>query len=66
MLGKKGSSVRDIAVTINRRGFAPRHKTNTQKEHIMRIRDIIADLIGIICIFGIGYGLLLIGYGLGL
>lgn len=32
----------------------------------MRIRDIIADLIGIICIFGIGYGLLLIGYGVGL
>jgi hypothetical protein len=31
----------------------------------MRIRDIIADLIGVICIFGSGYGLLLLGHGLG-
>jgi len=32
----------------------------------MRIRDIITDLIGILCIFGGGYALLVIGYGLGL
>jgi hypothetical protein len=32
----------------------------------MRIRDIIADIIGVICLFGIGYCLMLIGYGLGL
>jgi hypothetical protein len=32
----------------------------------MRIRDILADLIGVIAIFGAGYGLLLIGYGVGL
>lgn len=32
----------------------------------MRIRDIISDIIGVICLFGIGYLLLLIGYGLGL
>jgi len=32
----------------------------------MRIRDIIADLIGVIAIFAVGYGLLLIGYGVGL
>lgn len=31
----------------------------------MRIRDWLADLIGVICIFGTGYGLLLIGYGFG-
>lgn len=31
-----------------------------------RIRDIIADLIAVISIFGTGYILLLIGYGLGL
>ncbi len=31
----------------------------------MRIRDIITDLIGVIAIFGAGYALLLIGYGLG-
>lgn len=31
----------------------------------MRIRDLLADLIGVICIFGTGYGLLLIGHGLG-
>lgn len=32
----------------------------------MRIRDIIGDAIGVIAIFGAGYGLLLIGYGWGL
>jgi hypothetical protein len=32
----------------------------------MRIRDVLADLIGVIAIFGGGYALLLIGYGLGL
>jgi len=32
----------------------------------MRIRDFITDLIGIIAIFGGGYALLVIGYGLGL
>lgn len=31
-----------------------------------RIRDIIGDLIGAISIFAIGYGLMLIGYGVGL
>lgn len=31
----------------------------------MRIRDIIGDLIGVISLFGTGYLLLLIGYGLG-
>ena len=31
----------------------------------MRIRDIVGDIIGVLCIFGIGYGLLLIGYGMG-
>lgn len=31
----------------------------------MRIRDIVADLIGVIAIFGIGYGLLLIGHSMG-
>lgn len=31
----------------------------------MRIRDVIADLIGAASIFGTGYGLLLIGYGMG-
>jgi hypothetical protein len=35
------------------------------KESNMRIRDILADLIGVIAIFGIGYGLMLIGHGLG-
>jgi hypothetical protein len=29
------------------------------------IRSIIADAIGVACIFGAGYGLLLIGYGMG-
>jgi hypothetical protein len=32
----------------------------------MKIRYIIADAIGVACIFGAGYGLLLIGHGLGL
>jgi hypothetical protein len=31
----------------------------------MRIRDIIGDIIGVISLFGTGYLLLLIGYGLG-
>lgn len=31
----------------------------------MRIRDIIADLCGVVAIFGTGYGLLFIGYGMG-
>lgn len=31
----------------------------------MRIRDVIADLIGVICIFGAGYGLWLVAYALG-
>lgn len=31
----------------------------------MRIRDIIADLIGAICLFAAGYGLMLLGYGFG-
>ncbi len=31
----------------------------------MKIRDIIADAIGAVAIFGIGYGLMLIGYALG-
>lgn len=31
-----------------------------------RIRDFLADLIGVIAIFGSGYSLLLIGHGLGL
>ena len=31
----------------------------------MRIRDILSDLIGVICIVGTGYGLLLLGYGAG-
>lgn len=30
-----------------------------------RIRDIIGDLIACIAIFAIGYGLMLIGYGMG-
>lgn len=29
----------------------------------MRIRDIIGDAIGVIAIFGAGYGLMLLGYG---
>ncbi len=31
----------------------------------MRIREILGDLIGVIAIFGTGYLLLLIGYGMG-
>ncbi len=31
----------------------------------MRIREILCDLIGVIAIFGTGYLLLLIGYGMG-
>lgn len=31
----------------------------------MRIRDIIGDLIGVISIFVIGYGLLMLGHGWG-
>lgn len=31
----------------------------------MRIKDIIGNIIGVICLFGTGYGLLLIGYGMG-
>jgi hypothetical protein len=31
----------------------------------MRIRDILADLFGVIAIFGTAYALLLIGYGMG-
>jgi hypothetical protein len=31
----------------------------------MRIRDIMGDIIGMIAIFGGGYALLVIGYGMG-
>jgi hypothetical protein len=31
----------------------------------MRIRDIIGDLIGVVAIFGLGYVMLVIGYGVG-
>ena len=31
----------------------------------MRIRDLLADLIGVICIFGTGYGLLVLLHGVG-
>jgi hypothetical protein len=31
----------------------------------MRIRDTVGDLIGVICIFGAGYGLSLLSYGAG-
>jgi hypothetical protein len=31
----------------------------------MRIREIIAEALAVICIFGSGYGLLLLGHGLG-
>ena len=30
------------------------------------MKEIIEDIIGVICLFAIGYGLLLIGHGLGL
>lgn len=32
----------------------------------MRLRDLVADTIGVLCLFGIGYGLLIIGHGFGL
>jgi hypothetical protein len=31
----------------------------------MRIRDVIAEAIAVVCLFAVGYGLLLIGYGMG-
>ena len=31
----------------------------------MRIREILSDLLGAVCLFGIFYGLFLLGYGLG-
>lgn len=31
----------------------------------MRIRDYLADLIAVICLFATGYGLLFLGYGIG-
>lgn len=31
----------------------------------MKIRDIIGDIIGVVAIFGGGYALLVIGYGMG-
>ena len=31
----------------------------------MRIRDILADLVGVICLFAIGYCFLFLGYGIG-
>lgn len=31
----------------------------------MKIRDIIEDLLGLICLFGVGYLLMMIGYGMG-
>lgn len=31
----------------------------------MRIRDIVGDIIGMLAIFGCGYALLMIGYGMG-
>jgi len=31
----------------------------------MRIRDIIGDMIGVICLFGTGYALSLLAYGVG-
>lgn len=31
----------------------------------MRIRDIIGDLVGVVAIFGLGYVMLVIGYGVG-
>lgn len=30
------------------------------------MKDFIVDMIGVICLFGTGYGLLLLGHGLGL
>jgi hypothetical protein len=40
--------------------------THQTGETEMRIRDIIGDIIAVIALFGIGYGALLIGHGLGL
>ena len=31
----------------------------------MTIKEIIADVMGVIALFGTGYGLMLIGYGMG-
>lgn len=31
----------------------------------MRIRDIIGDLVGVICLFGLAYALFLLGFGMG-
>lgn len=31
----------------------------------MRIRDILCDLLGVICLFGTGYGLFLLSYAAG-
>jgi hypothetical protein len=31
----------------------------------MRIRDVIAEAIAVVCLFAVFYGLLLIGYGMG-
>jgi len=46
------------------RSSAPQSK-HSLEETKMRIRDIIGDIIGVIAIFGGGYALLIIGYGLG-
>lgn len=32
----------------------------------MRIRDVLAEAIAVIALFAVGYGLMLIGYGVGL
>jgi hypothetical protein len=37
----------------------------TTRGTTMRIRDIIADAIGAAALFGVGYGALVIGHGLG-
>jgi len=31
----------------------------------MRLRDTIADALGVVCLFGMGYGLLFLGYVFG-
>jgi hypothetical protein len=31
----------------------------------MRIRDTLADLLGVICLFGTGYAVLFLGYAMG-
>ena len=46
--------------------FCPPSSPKHSEDHRMKIRHIIADAIGVACIFGAGYGLLLIGHGLGL